>query len=541
MPVQTGGEAVIDTLIANDIDTVFGLPGAQLDPVFAAMHDRADKIQVIHSRHEQGCAYMAYGYAQSTNKTGVCFIVPGPGLLNAGAAMVTAYACNSPVLYFSGQLRKSMIGKGFGALHEIDDQYGLARHLAKWTDRILHPADAPDRVNAALSEIRRGRTQPVYLESPFDVVGQTAAVAAPSKADLAHETPGFDPDEIDVLAKDLAKAKNPVIFAGGGAMEAGPAILDLAEKINAPIVLTQNGLGAIDSRNARVFSQAGGYALWKDADVVLAFGTRLFPAAVAYGRSGLKIYKIDIDPAELYKLPPPMTSILGDSGEAAGEISSAVENHLPASLPDRSAWMERARAQVAAELAKIAPQQELLSVIREEITEDGFFVSDLTQLYFASQDAFPVYKPRTYIQPSYQGTLGHAAATSLGVKVGNPDKPVVCVAGDGGFMFTVQELATAAQYNIGVVFLVMNDNAFGNVKRILNENYGGREICANLQNPDFVKLAESFGIEGRKVGDAAGLRAALREGVGKNAPYLIEYDAPEFPSPWHLLQRKPVR
>ncbi|GAB5458351.1 MAG: thiamine pyrophosphate-binding protein [Henriciella sp.] len=541
MPVQTGGEAVIDTLIANNVDTVFGLPGAQLDPIFAALHDRQDKIKIYHSRHEQGCAYMAYGYAASTNKTGVCFIVPGPGLLNAGAAMVTAYACNSPVLYFSGQLRANMIDKGWGALHEIKDQFGLAGHLVKWSDRITHASEAPGRLNAALSEIRRGRQRPVYLESPFDILKEQGAVTKPEIAETSHSNPELDPDQIDAIAKQLATASNPMIIAGGGAMDAGPEILALAEKINAPIVLTQNGLGAIDSRNERVFSQAGGYGLWKEADVVIAFGTRLFPAAMTYGHKGLSIIKVDIDPTELSRLPVPLTGVVADSADAASQLSSAVEAHAPSAPPDRSGWTDGARAQLETDLKKIEPQRELLNVIREEITEDGIFVSDLTQLYFASQDAYPVYSPRSYIQPSYQGTLGHAVGTALGVKIGNPDRPVICVAGDGGFMFTVQELATAAKYNIGVIFLVMNDSAFGNVKRILQENYGGREICADLHNPDFVKLADSFGIDARKVNSPATLRQALRHGVDSKGPMLIEYEAPEFPSPWHLLHRKPVR
>ncbi len=541
MTSKTGGEAIVDALIANGVDTVFGLPGAQLDPVFAALHDRANQIRVIHSRHEQGCAYMAYGYGASTGKTGVTMVVPGPGLLNAGAAIVTAYACHTPMLVISGQLRAAMIGKGFGALHEIKDQFGVARTLVKWAGKIMHPDQASGQVATALTEIRRGRVRPTYLESPFDVVGMEAEVGEPILAETPLSNPTVDPARIAEIAGILKNAKRPLIIAGGGAIDSGDWVLTLAERLDVPVVLTQNGLGAIDSRNPRVLSQAGGYHLWKDADVVIAFGTRLMPVMTTYGRAGLKVVKIDIDPEELIRLAPPILGVLGDVADVARDLNSALADFVPDDDPDRSLWAKDARKAVAAELERVTPQVELLGVIREALGEDGILVSDLTQLYFVSQDAYPVYKPRTYIQPSYQGTLGHAAATSLGVKVGNPDKRVLCLAGDGGFMFTVQELATAAQYDIATVFLVMNDKAFGNVKRILNENYGGRVICADLQNPDFVKLSESFGIPAERVDSPAALKAALERAFTRGGPVLVEYSAPEYPSPWHLLQRKPIR
>jgi acetolactate synthase I/II/III large subunit len=541
MTPKTGGEAIVEALIANDVDTVFGLPGAQLDPVFAALHDRANEIRVIHSRHEQGCAYMAFGYAAATGKTGVAMVVPGPGLLNAGAAIVTAYACHAPMLVLSGQLRAAMIGKGFGALHEINDQFGVARTLVKWAGKIMHPDQAAGQVARALTEMRHGRVRPAYLEAPFDVVGMRAEVGPSIRADANAAGPSVDAAQVATVAGLLAAAKRPLIIAGGGSVDAGRQILALAERVDAPIVLTQNGLGAIDSRNPRVFTQAGGYHLWKDADLVVAFGTRLVPVLQTYGRAGLRIVKIDIDPEELVRLPPPIDGVLGDAAAVAASLTHALGQDVSVADAGREQWLAAARQAVADELARVAPQVELLAVIRDALGEDGILVSDLTQLYFVSQDGYPVYKPRSYIQPSYQGTLGHAAATSLGVKVGHPDKRVLCLAGDGGFMFTVQELATAAQHNIGTVFLVMNDNAFGNVKRILNENYGGRVISADLQNPDFVKLSESFGIPAERVDDPAGLRAALERAFARGGPGLVEYAAPEYPSPWHLLQRKPVR
>jgi acetolactate synthase-1/2/3 large subunit len=542
MTAMTGGEALVESLIANGIDTVFGLPGAQLDPIFAAMHDRQDRIRLIHSRHEQGCAYMAYGYAEVSGRIGTLLVVPGPGLLNASAAIVTGYACNTPMLCLVGQGRSYLIGKGFGILHEIPDQFATATGLVKWAGRVGATAEIPAAMLEAIEQIRDHRPRPVYLEIPFDLAKEAADIAAIGVADQAQATPVVDDDAVAAAANALAKARCPLIIAGGGAKMSGTSIQALAEQLNAPVAMTQNGLGTLDSRHALAFTQAGAHHWWSRADVVLAIGTRLFPSAVAWGRdSGQKIIKIDIDADELQRLPPPIDGIHGDATEVAAALHRLLETRLQSTGANRADEIASVRAAVEKELEIVAPQRELLNVIREELGEDGVLVSDLTQLYFAAQDVYPVYKPRTYVQPSYQGTLGHAAATCLGAQVAAGDRPVIGLAGDGGFMFTMQELATAVQYNIPATFLVMNDGAFGNVKRILTEDYGNRVIAAHLTNPDFVKLAESFGIPGRKAATPATLRTALRESISEAGPALVEYAAPEFPSPWPLHFRKKVR
>lgn len=542
MTRMTGGEAIVETLIANNIGTVFGLPGAQLDPIFAALHDRQDQIRLIHSRHEQGCAYMAYGYAEVSGDIGTLLVVPGPGLLNAGAAMVTGYACNSPMLCLVGQGRSHLVGKGFGILHEIRDQFATASGLVKWAGQVSATASIADDLVTAIDHIRHYRPRPVYLEIPFDLAKESAEIDGIRAAGDEHITPPIDQDGINAAAAALANARCPLIIAGGGAVMAGAAIASLAETLQAPVAMTQNGLGTLDCRHELAFTQLGAHHWWSRADVVLAIGTRLFPAAVAWGRDNeQQIIKVDIDADELHRLPAPIDGIHGDAGEVVTALHSAVDSQIDKRRGDRTEEINTVRAAVATELESVAPQRELLRVIREELGEDGVLVSDLTQLYFAAQDVYEVYRPRTYVQPSYQGTLGHAAATCLGAQVAAGDRPVIGLAGDGGFMFTVAELATAVQYNIPATFLVMNDGAFGNVKRILREDYGDRVIAANLTNPDFVKLAESFGMPGRQAATPAELRTALRESIAEPGPALVEYAAPEFPSPWPLHFRPKVR
>jgi len=538
----TGGEAVVESLIANGITTVFGLPGAQLDPIFVALHDRQDRIKVIHSRHEQGCAYNAFGYSEVSGDVGAMLVVPGPGLLNAGAGIVTGLACNTKMLCLVGQGKSFLSGKGFGVLHEIPDQFDTASGLVKHADRVKAADEIPGKISAAIEQLYHHRPRPTYVELPFDLSKEKASIPDSIVASREHVTPAIDSDAIEIAAKALANAKCPVIMVGGGGRMAGAEILKVAELLDAPVSMSQNALGTIDTRNPRAFTQIGAHHWWAKADVVLAIGTRLFPSAAAWGRDeNLQIIKVDIDDKELNRLKPPIHGIHGEAAEVASELAAAIDKNLKTAAPDRSNDFAVVKAAVEKELEIVAPQRKLLNVIREELGEDGVLVSDLTQLYFAAQDAYPVYQPRTYIHPSYQGTLGHAAGTCIGAQVAAGDRPVIGLAGDGGFMFTVQELITAVQYNIPVTFMVMNDGAYGNVKRILTEDYGNRAICADLQNPDFIKLAESFGMPGRRVDSPDTLRTALKESIAESGPTLVEYTAPEFPSPWPLHFRPQVR
>ena len=266
MTKMTGGEAVVESLVANGIDTVFGLPGAQLDPIFAALHDRQDRIRVMHSRHEQGAAYMAYGYAEASGRIGTSLVVPGPGFLNATAAIATAYACNTPMLNLVGQGRSSLIGRGFGILHEIPNQLETARGLVKWADRISHASEIPGKIASAIGQIRDHRPRPVYLEFPFDISKEPAEVPDPVVAAAEQRTPPIDTDHVAVAARTLAAARCPLIIAGGGARLAGDQVREIAELLNAPVAMTQNGLGTIDCRHELAFTQVGAHHWWQRVD-----------------------------------------------------------------------------------------------------------------------------------------------------------------------------------------------------------------------------------------------------------------------------------
>jgi acetolactate synthase-1/2/3 large subunit len=541
MAKMTGGGALVEMLRRNGVDTVFALPGVQNDALFVAFYDAGEALRVIHTRHEQGAAYMALGYARATGKIGTYAVVPGPGFLNTTAALSTAYATNAPVLCISGQVQSDMIGRAYGLLHEIPDQLGILRSLTKWAARIDHPTEVGKRVNEAFRQLRDGRPRPVGLEIPPDVLALATEVALPT-ADMPPPPTEPDPDQIAEAAQLLAAAKKPLIFVGGGAVDAGEELLAIAELLQAPVVSHTGGKGILTDRHYLAQSALGGHELWRETDVVLAVGTRLHQPQLRWGVDrDLKLIRIDIDPTEITRFFKPALGIVADAKAGLAALHRALDRHAP-KRPSRHDELETLKAATLARLEeRLGPQCEYLRAIRAELPDDGIYVEDLTQVGYVGRVAFPVYHPRTYIHSGYQGTLGFGFATALGAKVGRPDRPVVSVSGDGGFMYNVQELSTAARHGIDVVAIVFADGAYGNVRRMQKEDYGNRLIGVDLLNPQFPKMAESFGLAGVKTTSPDGLRRELAAALKRRGTTLIEVAVGEMPDPWKMLVPPRIR
>ena len=537
---MSGGTAIVDALIRNGVDTVFGIPGVQLDPLFDAFHHAKNRIRVVHTRHEQGAGYMALGYAQATGRVGTCVVVPGPGLLNATAAISTGYSLNSQMLCIVGQIPSHLIGKGTGQLHELPDQLAIAEGLTKWAKRMDAPDDVPDAMAEAFRQLNTGRRRPVEVEMALDIMKAESDVSPIDPPD-DYGVPQPDPERIEEAAKLLGEAENPLIFAGGGAIDAGGPLLTLAEMLEAPVVMSRSALGAVDSRNPLALTPPHGHKLWKDADVVLGVGTRLVPMIPAWGTDNcLKQVRIDVDAEEITRSSTPDLALEADAAVSLAALCDAVPSHNR-KRADRTEEMTALKADLQAEFDKLDPQMPILRAIRDTLPEDGIFVEELTQPGYVARLAFPVYQPRTFINPGYQGTLGYACPTAMGAKIGMPDRKVLAISGDGGFMFNVQELATAAQHGIDVVLVVFNDGAYGNVKRFQQQLFDGHEIAVDLQNPDFMKLADAFGVQGFRVNSPVELQRAIGEGLDTPGPTLIEYPLGEVPDPWHLIFQGRVR
>ena len=536
MTSATGGETIVNGLVAHGVDTVFGLPGAQIYGLFDAFQQA--QLKVIGARHEQACGYMAYGYARSSGKVGVFSVVPGPGVLNAGAALLTAFGSNEPVLCLTGQVPTQFLGKGRGHLHEMPDQLATLRTFVKWADRVEYPDNAPTAVSRAFQEMMSGRRGPAALEMPWDVFTQRVATGAARPFDL-FPAPQADSERIKDAAALIAASKTPMIFVGSGAIEAREEILELAEMIDAPVVAFRSGRGIVSNAHELGLTMAAAYRLWPTTDLMIGIGTRLELPTMSrwpYRPEGLKSVRIDIDPVEMRRVPPDV-AVVADAKAATSDLRTAVARAARRKTADRRVAIREATAAAQAEIQKVQPQMAYLNILREVLPKDGIVTDELSQVGFASWYGFPIYQPHTFITSGYQGTLGSGFPTALGAKVANPDKPVVAITGDGGFMFAVQELATAVQFNIGVVTLVFNNNAYGNVRRDQVQRFEGRVVASDLVNPDFVKLAESFGVAASRVTSPGHFRTHLEKALAHGGPYLIAIEVPKDSetTPWTFI------
>jgi acetolactate synthase-1/2/3 large subunit len=544
---MTGGQSIVHSLIANGVDTVFGIPGIQTYPFFDALARQSDEIRVFSPMHEQTTAYMATGYAKVSGKAGVFSVVPGPGILNTGAAIVTAAAGNTPVLLITGQVPSSFVGQGRGHLHELKDQLATLRTLTKWTERIGDAKSAPHLVNRAFQMMTGGRPGPVALEMCWDTMMHSQEVE-PLTACAVPANPQIDLDAVDEAAVLISKATKPMIMVGGGAQHAGDAVLELATLLCAPVTSFRSGRGIVSEDHDLGISSVAAWELWSDTDLLIGIGSRLempymrWTGMGSYIRkpdSECKLIRIDIDPEEMSRLVPDV-GVTADSDEGVRALISSVARHgFKSNIGTEH--VSKAKALARHRIEKVQPQLAYLDIIRELLPRNGVFVKDLCQVGYASYFGFPVYQPGTYITSGYQGTLGFAFPTALGAKAANPDRPVIVAVGDGGFMFGIQELATAAQEKLGVVTIIFNNGGYGNIRRDQQRLFGGRLIGADLRTPDFVRLTESFGVQAERVNSPAGLKPVLARALESDAPCVIEVriEKDSETNPWEFIVRTP--
>jgi acetolactate synthase I/II/III large subunit len=531
----TGGQALVEQLRREGVEVIFGIPGVQLDWAVDALYDAAGHIKYVVPRHEQATSYMADGYARSTGKEGVCMVVPGPGMLNALSGLATSWACNSRVLFIAGQIPSKAIGKGQGMLHEIADQSAILRSLTKWNGIALKPADIPALVHEAFVRLRSGRPRPVALEVPQDVL--QATVENISYFDAAPFAAGsVDTALAEQAAALLAQARFPVIYAGGGvgAGNAGEALQALAKKLQAPVVMTEGARGSLSNRHPLALFTLGGRAVLPHADVVLVAGSRFVDGHgnPFHTASDAKLIYLNLDELAFEAPRKAGLSILGDV--RAGLEAIAVALGDLSTRPSRSGEVAKVRAWERAQTEAIKPQADYVATLRQNIADDETLVSELTQVGYFSSIAYEAFGPGTYLTPGFQGTLGYGFPTALGVSIGAPGKRTVSITGDGGFGWGLQDLATAAKYNLNLTVVVFVDGYFGNVRRIQRRTFG-REIGDDLHNPDFALLARAFGIRFESVDSPEGLSAAMIAAKSARGPSLIEVRVGEMPSPWALI------
>ena len=512
MTRMTGGQALVRSMLREGIRVVFGVPGAGQYEAVDAIWETPD-VRYLGVRHEQATTYMADGYARAGGGIAGAIVVPGPGLFNALAGMATAAAASSPILVVTGAWP-------FGERAPRDESYWP---MAKRAARIDRPAEAPEIVHEAMRRMKTGRSGPVLLQVPWATLTEVEEVDLLQSQ--AYEPPAGNPDRIQQAAQLLLDSSAPLILAGGGVHSANAAdtLLAVAEHLQAPVLTSTAGKGAISDEhplalgNAELAYRPLREFLWK-RDVVLAVGTR---TRFEDRPDSQRILRIDIDEGQAADSDSRDLDILGDTRAVRAALYQAL-----GSVPPREDFVSQEIASLQRERFarhnQLEPQRSLMNAVREAVPDEGIVVQGMNQMGYYSRNYLPMYVSRTYLTASYHGTLGHAFPVGLGAKIARPERAVVVLSGDGGFLYNSQELATAVQHRIPVVVVVFNDNAYGNVLRAQLEEFDGHILGSRLHNPDFVALARSYGARGVKAECAEELKVALQEALGVCRAYLIQ-------------------
>ena len=533
----TGGEAVVRSLAAHNVDTVFGIPGTHNLGIYEALR-ATGSIRHILARHEQGAAFMADGYARASGEVGVCISTTGPAALNTLASLGTAFSDSSPVLCIASQIPAEGIGLDKGYLHECQDQLGSFAPVTKWRARADTVESIPGVMREAFAQMQSGRPRPTAVEIPCDTLDESDEVTMPAPA--AVDRPAPDPEQIERAARLLRAARRPVIWAGGGVISssAGAEVRQLAERLQAPIFTTVLGKGAVAddhplAAGATILHPAA-RAFLAESDLMLAVGTRFTEEET--DRWGLcmpdSLIHIDIDSEEIDRNYPATVGVVGDARAALQLINSQLQD-LGRQGNGSAAGIAKLRQKIWRYCQARAPEGvELVQTLRKALPRDTIIVSDLTVAAYWCRRLLDIYEPRTNIYPWGFCTLGFGLPAAIGAKVARPDRPVVVLCGDGGFLFNCQELAVAAQFDVPIVALVFNDSAYGVLKPQQMARYG-QAHAVDLVNPDFVALAGAFGVDGCRVTSIEQLGPAVAKAIEADRSALIELPGT---LPWPIME-----
>ena len=522
----TGGEAVVRSLEAHGVDTVFGIPGVHNLAIYDALLDSS--IQHVVARHEQGAAFMADGYARATGRVGVCLCTSGPALLNAATSLGTAYTDSSPLLCIASQIPSEAIGKEKGHIHECRDQLSCVRSVTTWCERAATVGSIPDVMREAFFRMRDGRQRPAAVEIPCDILDSSGEATISEPTVLHRHQP--DEGKIEEALGLLLRGRRPVIWAGGGVIssEASVELRQLAERLQAPVFTTVLGRGAIpgdhplSAGSSIVASVSREYVA--TCDVMLAVGTRFTEEEAASWSIPIPeaLIHLEIDPAEIGRNYTPTVGVVGDARESLRLLNERLGSDQAEGASDRAAEVAKLRREILRDCAEVAPVGvELVQTLRDSLPREAIVVSDLTLAAYWCRRLLDLYDPRTSIYPWGFCTLGFGIPAGIGAKVGQPDRPVVVISGDGGFMFNCQELSIAAQFDFPIVVLVFNNRGFGVLKPQQVARYG-RTLAVDLDNPDFVALAKTFGLDGRRAESLDELGPAVEDAIASGRSCVIE-------------------
>ena len=524
---KTGAELAVGALEALGVHTVFGIPGVHTLALYDALG--ASGIRHVLARHEQGIGFMADGFARASGQPGVAFVITGPGVTNIATPLGQAYTDSSPVLTIASNNRRAVIDGMRGSLHDLKDQMGVLRAVTKTATRVTAAADAGWAVAAAYASMMTDRPLPVAVEFPLDVLDEQVK-NVPPVLPFVKTRRQPDAEAINTAVEKLKAVKRTVLYVGGGAVssDAGTAITAISEALNAPILTSNQGKGAVPDDHPNVAGSAWGAdnaldALLQEADCLLVIGSRL--GAQATSEFAMKfpreVIRIDVDPVEMTLNVQPTLSIVSDAAVAAGQIAERLAGYRHEEGGYSAARIAEARAAAEADWYH-TDRRPWVEAVRSAIARDGILVTDMTQMAYVSCGLYPVYEPRTFLFPNGYGTLGFGLPAAIGAKIACPDKQVVCMVGDGGFQYTMGELGVAVQERVGLPIVLFNDNTYSAVKEAQKWERGGRYKAVDLVNPSFLGIAKAYGIEGVLAETPEALTAAIAAAYGRDLPTIIE-------------------
>ncbi|WP_454876819.1 5-guanidino-2-oxopentanoate decarboxylase [Pseudomonas farris] len=539
--MATCGEVLVKLLEGYGVEQVFGIPGVHTVELYRGL--ARSSINHVTPRHEQGAGFMADGYARTSGKPGVCFIITGPGMTNITTAMGQAYADSIPMLVISSVQSRSQLGGGRGKLHELPNQSALVGGVAAFSHTLMSAAELPGVLARAFALFQAGRPRPVHIEIPLDVLVEDAddlLASVPVNIDRA----GASPSAISRMTDWLAGAKRPLILAGGGAIDAAAELTELAELLDAPVALTINAKGMLESSHPLLIgstqSLVATRALVAEADVVLAIGTELAETdydvtfAGGFDIPGV-LLRVDIDPDQTVRNYPPKVALVADSRNAAQALLSALSHQSLAER--RNDWGQVRAARLRDELAATwdAPtlaQTRFLETVLHELP-NAVFVGDSTQPVYTGNLTFNPERPRRWFNSSTgYGTLGYALPAAIGAWLGGSVEggarpPVVCLIGDGGLQFTLPELASAVEARTPVIVLLWNNQGYEEIKKYM-VNRDIEPVGVDIYTPDFIGVAKALGCAAEAVSGVEELRSALRLATDRQGPTLIEIDQTQW-------------
>jgi acetolactate synthase I/II/III large subunit len=526
--VTSCGEALIELLETAGTTTVFGIPGVHTLELYRGLN--SSQIRHVTPRHEQGAAFMADGFARVSGQPGVCILISGPGLTNAITPIAQAYHDSIPLLIISGALPEDR--HGLGEIHDLPDQQGLLDKVTAFSHTLKHPDELPEVLGRAFDVFESARPRPVHIGVPLDVAKMPAVGVGQRELVRAAKAPNADPAAVAAAAQRLVDAKRPLILLGGGARDAGGFALDIARQVGAPIGLTINGRGTVDHDDPLCLGSALSFApvdeVLREADAVLLAGAQLSDLELWGLSSELELHgviRLDIDPEQLQRRYPAEVELLGDATATLDALAAAVRARLPEPDAERVGAAEARVTEVTANIdwpPSISDHAQLVEALDRALPDDRIMAGDSTKPAYAANHALPMHEKRSWLMPIGYGCLGVAMPMAIGAKLAAPDRPVLALAGDGGVLFTLQELATARDLKIALPVVVYDNSGYGEIRDAMDEA-GVAHLGTDIETHDLPAIARGFGIAGVRVTEPEELEEAVRTALSADGPTLIEF------------------